>query len=128
MGPKARGASATVPRAHAFEYGARVATRKASPRTKRREAERAAVKDVRARERVAALEPGGAADRPVEVASASVVEAHARATRCPQCGGALRVEEHVAVELAGRRLRVARVACLTCGARRSLYYRIAQPS
>ena len=105
-----------------------MASRKSSPRTVRREAERAAVKDVRQRERLAALAPGGAPDRPIEVASASVVDAHARASRCPLCGEALRLDEHVAVETDGHRLRVARMACPRCGARRALHYRIAQPS
>jgi hypothetical protein len=104
-----------------------VATKKSS-RTLRREAERARAKLVRDREKLAALDAGGAPERPIDVVSASVVEAHARSRPCPQCGGALRVDEHLAVERDGDRLRVARVRCTVCGAPRAIYFRIAQPN
>ena len=104
------------------------ASRKRAARTERRQAERASAKLVWQRERLAALEPGGAPERAFDVASASVVEVQARSVPCPQCGGALRLEEHVAIEHEGTRLRVARMICPTCGARRPLYFRIAQPS
>ena len=93
-------------------------------RTERREAERKAVKLAKARVKLATLEPGGAADRPIDVTSASVVEPHAEGMPCPACGESVRVEEHVAVTIAERALRVARVRCKRCGARRDVYFRL----
>jgi hypothetical protein len=101
---------------------------KKSPRTLRREAERANAKLVRARERLALLEPGGTPVTPIAVASASVVEASARSHPCAQCGGALRIDEHAAIDNDGDRLRVVRAKCLQCGAPRVLYFRIVQPN
>jgi hypothetical protein len=94
----------------------------ARKRTERRIAERAAVKDAKAGLRLAALEPGGAPDRPLVVVSASVIEPIAASTPCAACGGSVRVEEHV-VE---HGLRVTHVRCAQCGVRRSQYFRIAQ--
>jgi hypothetical protein len=98
-------------------------------RTERREREREAQKLARARVKLADLEPGGAADRPIEVASASVIEPHALSMPCAACGTAsIRVDEHIAVTVgeAGdeRRLRVVRARCATCGHRRDVYFRI----
>ena len=100
-------------------------------RTERREAERDAVKLARSRLKLAALEPGGASDRPIEVSSASIIEPHASSMPCAACGAqGLRVEEHVAVTLGGegseptRRLRVVHVTCQRCGARREVFFRI----
>jgi hypothetical protein len=95
-------------------------------RTERREAERDAEKLARARSKLAALEPGGAPDRPIEVTSASIIEPHASSMPCSRCGelGA-RIEEHVAVTLAGeRRLRVVHTTCPRCGTRREVFFRI----
>jgi len=101
-------------------------------RTERREAARAAVKLASARLKLAALEAGGAPDRPIEVTSASVIEPHASSMPCASCGAdGVRVEEHVAVTVGGaaegetaRRLRVTRVVCPRCGVRRDVYFRI----
>jgi predicted RNA-binding Zn-ribbon protein involved in translation (DUF1610 family) len=100
-------------------------------RTERREAEREAAKLARSRMKLAALEPGGAADRPIEVTSASIIEPHASSMPCPACGAqGQRVDEHVAVTLAGegtepaRRLRVVHVNCPRCGMRREVFFRI----
>lgn len=93
-------------------------------RTERREAERDARKLARARMKLAALEPGGAPDRPIDVTSASVIEVHAKSTPCAACGhDGVRVEEHEAKE----GLRVVRVLCPRCGTRRDVFYRIASP-
>jgi hypothetical protein len=100
--------------------------KKRSESAERRKAERAAAKLVRAKERLAELEPGGSPARAIAVESASVVEAHARSLHCHQCGGAVRVDEHLAIDRGGERLREARVVCATCGARRSLYFMIAR--
>jgi hypothetical protein len=64
-----------------------------SKKSRRENATRRLVRD---REQLAALSPGGSADRPIAVASAAVVEVRARATPCPQCAGELRVREHTA--------------------------------
>jgi hypothetical protein len=99
-------------------------------RTERREAERAAIKLAVARRKLAAIEQGGAPDRPIEVASASVIEVHAAGFPCLGCDApGTRVEEHVAVSVpdesgAMRPLRIARVYCPRCGGRRDIYYRI----
>jgi hypothetical protein len=109
-----------------------VARRKLSPRASRRSAERSAEKLTRDRERLAYLEPGGDRARPIEVASASQIEPHALGMTCLRCDGANRLDEHIAVTLPalipgreGDRLRVARLVCPQCGARREVWFRIA---
>ena len=101
------------------------------PRTERREAARDEAKLARVRTKLAALEPGGAPDRPIEVTSASIIEPHASSMTCAACDNqGVRVEEHVAqtVPAAGseppRRLRVVHALCLRCGTRREVYFRI----
>ena len=92
-------------------------------RTERREAEREAAKLTRTRMKLAALEPGGHPERPIEVASASIIEPHAASMPCAACGEqGLRVEEHAA-DLP-RRLRVVHVLCQRCGTRREVFFRI----
>ena len=58
---------------------------KKRPRTERRERERALDKLARDREKLARLELGGSAERPIELESASQVEPHARSLRCTRC-------------------------------------------
>jgi ribosomal protein S27AE len=102
-----------------------MARKPVTPRTVRRTQERAAVKLARDRERLAALEAGGAPSRPVEVQSASQVEPHALAAACLRCGGSNRLEEHGAVsDDEGQLLRVARLRCGRCGASRAMWFRI----
>src|SRR4051812_10216206 len=93
-------------------------------RTARREQDRAAVKLAEARRKLAALEPGGAPDRPIQVTSASVVEPHALGLACLACGESTRLDEHAAVTVGGVALRCARVRCGFCGARREIWFRI----
>ena|SRR6185295_3496189 len=109
-------------------------------RTAKREAERAAVKDAKASLKLSALEAGGAADRPITVSSASVIEPQAASIPCAACGASVRVEEHRATggglgptqrspgtpERAEASLRIVRVRCPRCGVARELYFRIAQ--
>jgi hypothetical protein len=95
------------------------------PRTERRQAERALRKDVGARQRLAASGPGGAADRPLVVASASVIEGRARSIPCIQCGGELELRQHRA-EAAG--LRRVELVCRLCHAPRDLWFRIEAPT
>jgi hypothetical protein len=96
--------------------------RKRPERTARRQSERAARQLVRDRERLATLVPGGAADRPIEVTSSSVIESRARSLKCPQCNGGYRIVDHQAESAS---LRVVEVACQHCGISRRLWFRIA---
>ncbi len=104
-----------------------MAARKLSGRALRREQARDAEKLAMQRQKLARLEPGGAPDHPVVVESASQVEVHARSLQCTRCDGSYRVDEHVAETVGGDRLRVAKLVCLVCGARRSVYFRITPP-
>ncbi len=101
--------------------------KKRPARTARRQAERAARDLVRDRERLAALEPGGSAERPIEVAASSVIEPRARGLPCPQCGGAYRLDDHQAPSSS---LRLVSVTCQRCGTPRRLWFRLGstQPS
>jgi ribosomal protein L44E len=101
-----------------------MAKKPVSARTVRRAKERAAANLARDRERLAALEPGGDPSRPVEVESASQVEPHALAVACLRCDGPNRLDEHAAVTDDGQLLRVARLRCAQCGARRAMWFRI----
>ena len=95
------------------------------PRRKRREAERALRKHVRQTEALAGELPGGAPDRPIDVASASVVEGKARATPCLQCGGELDLRADRATSTARGVLREVALACRRCHAPRTLWFRVA---
>jgi hypothetical protein len=93
-------------------------------RTERRETERALRKEVVSRERLAATAPGGAPDRPIVVATASVVESIARSTPCVQCGGELDLRDHAAPATAAGKLRRCRLVCRLCHAPRELWFSI----
>jgi hypothetical protein len=95
------------------------------PRRKQREQARALRKEVRRTEALAAELPGGAPDRPIDVASASVVEGKARATPCIQCGGELDLCGDRAASTARGVLRELALACRRCHAPRTLWFRIA---
>ncbi|HEY5921445.1 MAG TPA: hypothetical protein VIV11_07230 [Kofleriaceae bacterium] len=73
------------------------------------------------RELLASLSPGGSRERPIRVASASVVEVRTGALSCPLCGGSYRLDEHVAP---GPALRRVDVHCRHCSTPRSLWFRI----
>lgn len=104
--------------------------KKPRPRTQRRGAERALGKLHEAREQLFRLEPGGAPERPVLVASAAVIEAQAQSTPCPRCEGKLELVEHVAVTVTrdagatAARLREVRLRCRQCGSARSMWFQI----
>jgi hypothetical protein len=95
------------------------------PRTQRRQAERALRKDVASRQQLAASGPGGAADRPLVVPSASVIEGRARSIPCIQCGGELDLRQHRAE---GAALRKLELVCRLCHAPRHLWFKIEAPT
>jgi hypothetical protein len=99
--------------------------KKPRPRTERRERERALEKLARDREKLARLEKGGSPGRPIELESASQVEVHARSMRCTRCEAEVRVDEHVARTVGDQRLRLARLVCPRCDARRDVWFRLA---
>jgi hypothetical protein len=96
-------------------------SRKRPERTERRRAERAARALVRDRERLAALLPGGAAERPIHVPSSAVIELRVGSLPCPQCAGPLRVRDH---RSAGAGLRDVSAVCEQCHVERVLWFRI----
>ena len=96
-------------------------------RKERRAAARLTAKDLRERERLTRLERGGTPERPIEVVSASLVEAKARSIPCPLCGQAVRIDEHAARTLGGVPLRLVHVACPMCGHARIVYF-VLRPS
>ena len=98
--------------------------KKQSARSARRALARDDEKFAGEAERLARLQPGGSPDLPIEVSSASQVDGRAQSMLCPLCHGALRIEEHVAAEIRGARLRVVKAICSMCGKRRQLYFRI----
>jgi hypothetical protein len=83
---------------------------------------------VRARERIARLEPGGTPSNPMDVDSASQIEVRAEGTPCLRCQGPYRVDEHTAESIGGHLLRVVEVHCYHCGARRRFYFRVVPPA
>lgn len=94
-------------------------------RTARRAMERDAEKLARARERVAATEPGGAPERPIELSSASQVEGRATSLRCLRCEGELKLREHRAiVHPVGGSLREVELRCAPCGHPRLVWFRV----
>lgn len=94
--------------------------KKRPERTARRADERAARQLVRDREKLALLSPGGSRERPIAVTSSSVVEVRAHAMTCPQCGGEYKIGEHRVDD----GLRVVAVACVMCGTKRELWFRL----
>ncbi len=103
-----------------------MASKKASrPRTVRREQDRALEKLGDARQKLAALEPGGSPARPREVTSAAVIEGQARSLGCARgCEGEARIKEHTAETIDGERLRVVTTECARCGTRRHVYFHL----
>jgi hypothetical protein len=94
-------------------------------RAVRRAADREQEKLARDLAKLAAASPGGSPERPIVVASPSEVEVHAAGMPCPICQSPVRVEEHAAETIDGARLRVARVLCSFCRARRNVYFQLA---
>ena len=74
-----------------------------------------------AREQLAQLARGGSPERPIRVASASVIEARTTALPCPQCGGEYRIHEHTRPVPS---LRKVDVACRHCSTPLTLWFTI----
>jgi hypothetical protein len=98
--------------------------KKKSARAERRELARTREKLARSREKLWSLETGGSPERPLDVASASVIEPRATSEPCFRCGAYPRQVEHRAETIAGRRLRVVVARCPECGALRTWYFRL----
>ena len=95
-------------------------------RSERRAKARAASKLAKNLDRLAKLGPGGSPERALSIETPAQVDVEVAAMRCPVCEGALRVDEHAAETIGGHRLRVARVVCAFCGAKRAIYFRLAE--
>lgn len=98
-----------------------------APRVRQAQARGAAEVERRRREALVAAAPGGSPERPIEVASASVVEARATGDPCVICGKPVYVAEHAAETFGEDRLRTVRVTCRFCDHERTVYLRIAAP-
>lgn len=93
-------------------------------RAERRAKDREGRKLTRDLDRLAKLAPGGAPERPLRIVTPSEVEVHVASARCPLCEGRLKLDEHAANTIRGRRLRVAKTVCDVCGARREIYFEL----
>lgn len=98
-----------------------------STRPERRARARAQAKLVDDLERLARLQPGGAPDRPIEIESPAQVEVIAERTPCPRCEAMLTLREHALETVEGDVLRVARLACTSCGVPRDVWFRLLEP-
>src|SRR3954470_15837883 len=98
------------------------------PRTLERRRRALSEKLVRARMALLDLEPGGSEERPIEVLTAAVIEPRARSVRCPRCDEPFELVEHEAHAGESGRLRRAELKCRSCGAERSLWFRLNAPS
>jgi hypothetical protein len=94
------------------------------PRTEERERARQREKLYEARAKLALLEPGGSADRPLDVTSASVVETRAEAEPCLRCNQPMRAVDHTTAASPNGLLRKVKLQCRDCGTTRELYLRI----
>jgi hypothetical protein len=93
-------------------------------RTQRRELARQLERIDAKLDRAAAALPGGAAERPIPVATAASVEGRARAEPCPRCGGDMDLTGEGAEVRGGRELRRVDVTCRRCHGHRSMWFAI----
>jgi hypothetical protein len=103
------------------------ATKEPRPRTLRRIQERRLRKLAAERMALAAVEAGGNAGRPIELASAAIVESRAAALGCAVCAGALRSLSQDALMVDGVSLRRVRARCVECEMEREVWLRIVTP-
>ncbi len=97
-------------------------------RVSRRATERALDKIGDAREKLAGLSPGGAAERPLEVSTAAVVELTALGLGCARCEGELALIDHAAERAGSGVLRRVSARCKACRAKREVWLRVVPPS
>lgn len=95
--------------------------KKRPERTERRARERELRQLVRDREKLAALSPGGSAERPIVVPSSAVIEIRIHGMPCVQCEGEYKVVDH---RSAGQGVRPVDVRCNRCGTPRTLWFKI----
>lgn len=95
------------------------------PRKAKREQDRQLRKQVARAERDARTLPGGMPENPLDVGSAAVVEIKARAAPCVRCGGQLDVRRDQAASTPRGVLRELELACRSCHATRTLWFRVA---
>lgn len=93
-------------------------------RKAKREGERQLRKEVQRIERAARALPGGAADHPLDVSSASVVDVKARAAVCLRCGGELQRERDQATSTPRGVLREIALVCRVCHGGRTIWFRV----
>jgi hypothetical protein len=79
-------------------------------------------------EQMATQLPGGSPHRPIDLATASLVELQARGTPCVQCGGPLELRHDRAQDTARGVVREVDLVCRLCHAPRTLWFRIAPAS
>jgi hypothetical protein len=95
------------------------------PRRQQRERQRSLRKTVRKIERLADEMPGGSPERPIDVASASVVETKARSMPCVQCGAVgMEIRGERATSTARGVLRELAMVCRRCHAGRAVWLRV----
>ena len=99
-------------------------TKKKRTRTVQRELVRTNDKLAEARAKLAALEPGGSAERPEIVDSASQIEIRAQALTCHRCEARSKVREHRVVHTSAGPIREVELACPRCASVRLHYYRV----
>jgi hypothetical protein len=96
------------------------------PRRQQREQQRVLRKTVRQLERLAGELPGGAPERPIDVASASMVDTKARVLPCIQCAATeMELRDDRATSTSRGVLRETTMICRRCHATRVAWFRVA---
>lgn len=90
----------------------------------RRAAERRAQGVQRARDRIAALEAGGAPTWPITVPSTAVIERRVAELACARCAAPLTVTSHDAAVVDGARRRKVEARCARCSTIRTLWFEV----
>ena len=100
---------------------------KKRPRSERRASERRQEKLVKDKLKLIALEPGAAAENPIQVGSASVIDTIARSLECARCGPELAIVDQTARVVLARVRRIVELRCKRCGAARTAHFVVAPP-
>jgi hypothetical protein len=95
-------------------------------RVERRERKREMIRATERMEKLAEELPGATRERPLTVASASVIDVRARTARCLRCDGELepRGDDH-ATAPSGALLRRVDLVCRLCHAPRAIWFQVA---